>query len=190
MVHLCAVPAVTNVNPNTGPPSGGTSVTITGTKGSRRDCGQFRQQRGWLFHHQQRNPNDRDRTSWYRDRDVTVTTAAGTSATSWRIGSPMRRCRPSLTSIQIPVRRRGHQRNHHRHQFFRAATAVRFGSNAAGSFTINSATQMTGPHQLGSGPAHLTVTTAAGTSATIWRIGSPMRRCRPSLTSNANTGPP
>ena len=35
-----------------------------------------------------------------------------------------------------------HAGNHHRHQFLRA-TAVRFGGNAAGSFTVNSATPIT-----------------------------------------------
>ena len=60
-------PTVTNVNPNTGPTSGGTSVTITGTN-------------------------------------------------------------------------------------FSGATAVSFGSNAAASFTVNSATQSPRPHQLGSVP--------------------------------------
>src|SRR5262249_59550933 len=92
VVLLCAVclegeaqaqpapPAVTNVNPNTGPASGGTSVTITGTN-------------------------------------------------------------------------------------FSGATAVRFGRNAAGSFTVNSATQITATSPAGIGTVDVTVTTEAGTSA-------------------------
>src|SRR5262249_17126064 len=72
--------AVTNVNPNTGPASGGTSVTITGTN-------------------------------------------------------------------------------------FSGATAVRFGRNAAGSFTVNSATQITATSPAGIGTVDVTVTTEAGTSA-------------------------
>ena len=91
-VLLCAVglegeaqaqfgpPTVTNVNPNTGPTSGGTSVTITGTN-------------------------------------------------------------------------------------FSGATAVRFGSNAAGSFTVDSATQITATSPAGVGTVDVTVTTAGGTSA-------------------------
>src|SRR6516162_3151416 len=90
VVLLCAVglegkaqaqsvpPAVTNVSPNTGPTSGGTNVTITGTN-------------------------------------------------------------------------------------FSGATAVRFGSNAAGSFTVNSATQITATSPAGSGTVDVTVTTEGGT---------------------------
>src|SRR5499433_3669799 len=92
VVLLCAVglegeaqaqfgpPTVTNVNPNTGPTSGGTSVTITGTN-------------------------------------------------------------------------------------FSGVTAVRFGSNAAGSFTVDSATQITATSPAGVGTVDVTVTTASGTSA-------------------------
>src|SRR5258707_3788405 len=92
VVLLCAVglegkahaqssePTVTNVNPNTGPMQGGTSVTITGTN-------------------------------------------------------------------------------------FSGATAVRFGSNAAGSFTVDSATQITATSPTGVGTVDVTVTTAGGTSA-------------------------
>src|SRR5215813_1857386 len=92
VVLLCAVglegkaqaqfgpPTVTNINPNTGPTSGGSSVTITGTN-------------------------------------------------------------------------------------FSGATAVRFGSNAAGSFTVDSATQITATSPTGVGTVDVTVTTAGGTSA-------------------------
>src|SRR5258708_25004882 len=92
-VLLCAVglegeaqaqfgpPTVTNVNPNTGPMQGGTSVTITGTN-------------------------------------------------------------------------------------FSDVTAVSFGSNAAGSFIVNSTTQITAPSPAGIGTVDVTVTTPGGTSAT------------------------
>ena len=115
-VLLCAVglegeaqaqfgpPTVTNVNPNTGPTSGGTSVTITGTN-------------------------------------------------------------------------------------FSDVTAVRFGSNAAGSFTVNSATQITATSPAGVGTVDVTVTTASGTSA----ISSSDRFAygsAPTVTNvNPNTGP-
>jgi hypothetical protein len=48
---------------------------------------------------------------------------------------------------------------------FSGATAVRFGSNAAGSFTVNSATQITATSPAGIGTVDVTVTTAGGTSA-------------------------
>jgi hypothetical protein len=91
VVLLCAVglagkaqaqfgtPTVTNVNPNTGPASGGTSVTITGTN-------------------------------------------------------------------------------------FFVVTAVSFGSNAAGSFTVNSATQISATSPAGTGTVDVTVTAGGGTS--------------------------
>ena len=76
-----AAPTVTGVNPNTGPPPGGTSVTISGTN-------------------------------------------------------------------------------------FTGATAVRFGGNAAGAFSVVSATQITATSPAGTGTVDVTVTTPGGTSAT------------------------
>jgi len=76
-----APPTVTNVNPNTGPPGGGTTVVITGTN-------------------------------------------------------------------------------------FFIVTAVNFGSNPAGSFTVNSPTQITATAPAGTGTVDITVTAAGGTSAT------------------------
>jgi hypothetical protein len=110
VVLLCAVglegkaqaqfgpPAVTNVNPNTGPTSGGTSVTITGTN-------------------------------------------------------------------------------------FSGATAVRFGSNAAGSFTVDSATQITATSPAGVGTVDVTVVITAQNHLhfiraliqTLWPSPQPMQ---------------
>ena len=79
VVLLCAVgledkaqaqfgpPTVTDVNPNTGPTSGGTRVTITGTNFSGATAVRFGSN-GRLFHRRQRNPNHRDLTSWGRYR--------------------------------------------------------------------------------------------------------------------------
>ena len=78
--YLSPGPTVTSVSPNTGPPAGGTSVTITGSN-------------------------------------------------------------------------------------FTGATAVRFGGTAAGSFTVNSATQITAISPTGNGTLNVTVTTPSGTSA-------------------------
>jgi hypothetical protein len=49
---------------------------------------------------------------------------------------------------------------------FSGATAVRFGSAAAGSFTVNSDTQITATSPAGSGTVDVTVTTPGGTSPT------------------------
>ena len=49
---------------------------------------------------------------------------------------------------------------------FTGATAVKFGSTSAGSYTISSDTQITATAPAGSGTVDVTVTTSAGTSAT------------------------
>jgi alpha-tubulin suppressor-like RCC1 family protein len=48
---------------------------------------------------------------------------------------------------------------------FTGATAVRFGANSAGSFTVNSASMITAVSPAGAGVVDVTVTTGAGTSA-------------------------
>ena len=101
-------PTVANVNPNTGPMQGGTSVTITGTN-------------------------------------------------------------------------------------FSEVTAVRFGSNAAGSFIVNSTTQITATSPAGIGTVDVTVTTPGGTSATSTAdqfTYVPAPALAPTVTNiNPNTGP-
>src|SRR5438132_12734756 len=116
-VLLCAVglegeaqaqfgpPTVANVNPNTGPMQGGTSVTITGTN-------------------------------------------------------------------------------------FSGATAVRFGSNAAGSFTVNSATQITATSPTGVGTVDVTVTTEEGRTSPNSTADQFTYVPAPTVTNvNPNTGP-
>ena len=48
---------------------------------------------------------------------------------------------------------------------FTGATAVKFGGNAAGAFSVVSATQITATSPAGTGTVDVTVTTAGGTSA-------------------------
>ncbi len=73
---------------------------------------------------------------------------------------------PSVTSISPnsgPAA--GGTRDHHWHQFYRRDCGqVR--RNAAGSFTVNSATPITATAPAGIGTVDVTVTTAGGTSAT------------------------
>jgi hypothetical protein len=93
-VLLCAVglegkaqaqssePTVTNVNPNTGPTSGGTSVTITGTNFFSVTAVSFGSNAAASF--TVNSPTQITATSpaGVGTVDVTVTTAGGTSATS------------------------------------------------------------------------------------------------------------
>ena len=184
------VPTVTNVNPNTGPPSGGTSVTITGTNFSGATAVRFGSNAAGSFTVNSATQITATSPAGIGTLDVTVTTAAGTSATSSAdrfTYAPV----PTVTNVNpntgppsggTSVTITGTN--------FSGATAVRFGSNAAGSFTINSATQITATSPAGIGTLDVTVTTAAGTSATSSAdrfTYAPV----PTVTNvNPNTGPP
>ena len=63
-----SAPTVTSVNPNTGPPAGGTSVTITGTNFTGATAVRFGGTAAGSFSDQQRDPNHRDLAGWDRDR--------------------------------------------------------------------------------------------------------------------------
>src|SRR5215469_1660754 len=181
-VLLCAVglegeaqaqfgpPTVANVNPNTGPMQGGTSVTITGTNfsgvtavrfGSNAAAGSFIV--NCTTQITATSPAGVDTV------DVTVTTEGGTSAISTAdqfTYVPAPAPAPTVTNINpntgptsggTSVTITGTN--------FSGATAVRFGSNAAGSFTVDSATQITATSPAGVGTVDVTVTTEGGTSA-------------------------
>jgi spore coat protein U-like protein len=164
VVLLCAVglegkaqaqssePTVTNVNPNTGPTSGGTSVTITGTSFSGATAVSFGSNAAASFTVNSATQITATSPAGVGTVDVTVTTAGGTSAISsgdrFTYGSA-----PTVTNVNpntgptsggTSVTITGTN--------FSGATAVSFGSNAAASFTVNSATQSPRPHQLGSVP--------------------------------------
>src|SRR5262249_48349033 len=94
VVLLCAVgleskaqaqssePTVTNVNPNTGPTSGGTSVTITGTNFSGATAVSFGGNAAGSFTVNSASQITATSPAGVGTVDVTVTTAGGTSATS------------------------------------------------------------------------------------------------------------
>src|SRR5215831_13944634 len=94
VVLLCAVglegkaqaqfgpPTVTNVNPNTGPTSGGTSVTITGTNFSDATAVSFRSNAAGSFTVNSATQITATSPAGVGTVDVTVTTAGGTSAIS------------------------------------------------------------------------------------------------------------
>src|SRR5258708_440075 len=95
VVLLCAVvlaveaqaqsatePTVTNVNPNTGPTSGGTSVTITGTNFSGATAVSFGNNAAASFTVNSATQITATSPAGVGTVDVTVTTAGGTSAIS------------------------------------------------------------------------------------------------------------
>ena len=102
--------------------------------------------------------------------DVTVTTAAGTSAIStadhftYTASTPA----PAVTAINPSTGpAAGGTSVVITGSDFTGATAVKFGTAAAASFTVNSATQVTATSPAGSGAVDVTVTTSAGTSAAV-----------------------
>src|SRR5215475_2444584 len=180
-VLLCAVglegeaqaqfgpPTVANVNPNTGPMQGGTSVTITGTNFSEVTAVRFGSNAAGSFIVNSTTQITATSPAGIGTVDVTVTTPGGTSVPSTAdqfTYVPAPAPAPTVTNVNpntgptsggTSVTITGTN--------FSGATAVRFGSNAAGSFTVDSATQVTATSPAGVGTVDVTVTTAGGTSA-------------------------
>ena len=161
-----APPTVTNVNPNTGPTSGGTSVTITGTNFFGVTAVRFGSNAAGSFTVNSATQITATSPAGIGTVDVTVTTPGGTSAISsadqftYPAAPTVTNVNPNTgpTSGGTSVIITGTN--------FSGATAVRFGSNSAGSFTVNSATQITATSPAGIGTVDVTVTTPGGTSAT------------------------
>jgi hypothetical protein len=163
------VPTVTSVSPGSGPSTGGTPVTITGTGFTGATAVNF-------------GPGNTANFSVTNDTtimatappnatlgplDVTVTTPGGTSATSSAdrytyVAPPP----PAVTAVTpnagpayTPVTITGTN--------FSGATAVSFGGNSA-AFSVSSPTQITAtaPASSSTGAVDVTVTTPGGTSTT------------------------
>jgi hypothetical protein len=184
-----APPTVTNVNPNTGPAAGGSSVTITGTNFLGATAVKFGGNTAGSF--AVNSPTQITATSPAGSGtvDVTVTAAGGTSATSSAdqfsyVSAPtVTNVNPNTgpaaggTSVTITGTN------------FLGATAVKFGGNTAGSFAVNSPTQITATSPAGSGTVDVTVTAAGGTSATS-SVDQFSYVSAPTVTNvNPNTGP-
>src|SRR5215472_16439820 len=182
-------PTVTNVNPNTGPTSGGTSVTITGTNFSGVTGVRFGNNAAGSFTVDSATQITATSPAGVGTVDVTVTTAGGTSAISsgdrFTYGSA-----PTVTNVNPNIGpTSGGTSVTITGTNFSGVTAVRFGNNAAGSFTVDSATQITATSPTGVGTVNVTVTTESGTSA----ISSGDRFTYGSASTvtnvNPNTGP-
>jgi len=169
MYTATPVPTVTAVSPAGGPGAGGTAVYVTGTALGSATAVNF-------------GTTPASRFAVISDTliqvfspagtgivDVTVITAGGTSATSsadkFTYNAPppapvVSGLSPSNgpafggTSVKISG------------AYFVAVSAVKFGTAAAGSFTVNSDMQITAISPSGSGTVDVTVTTSSGTSAT------------------------
>src|SRR5262245_32108704 len=163
-------PTVVNVNPNTGPMQGGTSVTITGTNFSDATAVTFGNNRSDARRVNSATQITATSPAGIGTVDVTVSTSGGTSATSTAdqftyVPAPAPAPAPTVTNINPNIGpSSGGSSVTITGTNFSGATAVTFGNNAAGSFTVNSATQITATSPAGIGTVDIRVTTAGGTS--------------------------
>jgi IPT/TIG domain len=159
-------PAVTNVNPNAGPESGGTSVNVTGTNLTGATAVKFGAANAASFTVNSATSITAVSPAGTGTVDVTVSTAGGTSATGtgdqFSYVPP-----PTVTNVNpnagplvggTAVTITGTN--------LTGATGVRFGSTSATSFTVNSATSISAVSPVGTGTVDVTVSTVGGTSAT------------------------
>ncbi len=167
-VELVPQPAVTAVTPSSGPLSGGTSVTITGTNLQGETAIEFGSSAASnVMVDSNTEITATSPAGSAGTVNVTVTTPGGTSAT----GSSddfIYIAAPTVTGVSpsggpsaggTAVSITGTN--------LAGATAVRFGAAAASSFTVSSATSITATSPAAAvGPVDITVTTAGGTSAT------------------------
>jgi hypothetical protein len=161
-----AAPTVTAIAPSSGPGRGGRVVTITGTNFSGATVVSFGGSSATFLNVTSATRIVAGSPPGSGTVDVTVTAVGGTSATS-----PADQFsyipQPAVTAISpnggppsggTAVTITGAN--------FTGATAVRFGSNAATSVTVNSITKITATSPAGTGTVDVTVTAAGGTSPT------------------------
>ena len=160
-------PTVTSISPTSGPTSGGTTVTITGTNFSGATAVTFGGTAASGF---TVNSNTQITATAPAQAagtiDVRVTTGGGTSATSAAdqftyvsaptVTSVSPTAGPTAGGTSVVITGTN----------LSGATAVTFGATAAPGFTVNSATQITATAPAGTGTVDVRITTVGGTSAT------------------------
>jgi len=162
------LPTITGISPTSGPTVGGTSVVITGTNFTAATAVKFGSTNATNY-----TVNSATQITAVSPAgsagavDATVTTTYGTSATS-SADQFTYVAVPTITAISPtsgPIA--GGTSVVITGTNLTAASAVKFGSTNATSYTVNSATQITAVSPAGSaGAVDVTVTTAGGTSAT------------------------
>ncbi|WP_279587411.1 IPT/TIG domain-containing protein [Janthinobacterium sp. 75] len=159
-------PVVSGLSPASGPTTGGTSVTINGSGFSGATAVTFGATAASSFTVNSASQITATAPAGTGTIDVRITTTGGTSATSasdqftYVVVPAVTGIAPASGAItggtSVVVTGTG----------FAGATAVRFGSANATSFTVNSATQITATSPSGSlGVVDVKVTTVGGTSA-------------------------
>ncbi len=184
-----AAPSVTGVAPSSGPLGGGTSVTITGTGFGGASAVKFGAANATKYTVNSATQITATAPAGAAGTvDVRVTTVGGTSAISagdhyTYIAAPIvTGLTPNSGSIaggtSVTITGSG----------FGGASAVRFGTSAAVSFTVDSATQITATAPAGpAGTVDVTVTTVGGTSATGANDQFTYTAAKPAATTDAPT---
>jgi uncharacterized protein YhjY with autotransporter beta-barrel domain len=161
-------PTITSVSPASGPATGGTAVTITGTGFTGVTALKFGAINGvGVTVVNSTNMTATSPAGSAGTVNVTVTATGGTSATAAgnqftyiaapTVTSISPTAGPTVGGTSVTITGTG----------FTGATAVTFGATAATGFTVNSATQITATAPAGSaGTIDVRVATAGGTSAT------------------------
>jgi alpha-tubulin suppressor-like RCC1 family protein len=153
---------VTDVEPRGGPPSGGTSVAITGTGFSGATAVKFGSTNAQSFKVQSPTSISAVSPAGTGTVDITVATPGGTSAPNsadgFTYGVAVAKVEPGEGPLAggTPVTLTGAN--------FTGATAVKFGSASAASFKVNSETSITAVSPAGTGTVDVTVSTPEGTS--------------------------
>ena len=162
-------PAVTGVSPTSGPSSGGTSVTITGSALMGASSVKFGSAAATAFTvNGDTSITATSPAGAAGTVDVTVTTAGGTSATSTAdqftyVAAPPP---PPTVSIVEPSSGPAGTSVTVQGMNFTGATEVDFGSGNKASFTFNNSTTLTATAPPGTGTVDVTVITPSGTSQT------------------------
>nr|WP_249153943.1 IPT/TIG domain-containing protein [Janthinobacterium lividum] len=160
-------PTITGVSPASGPATGGTAVTITGTGFTGVTALKFGANNGVSVTVVNATTITATSPSGSAGTvNVTVTATGGTSATGAAnqftyipaptVTSISPTAGPASGGTSVTITGTG----------FTGATAVTFGATAATGFTVNSATQITATAPAGTGTVDVRVTTTGGTSAT------------------------
>jgi alpha-tubulin suppressor-like RCC1 family protein len=155
-------PTVTKVEPTSGPASGGTTVTITGTNLTGATAVKFGSTNATSFTVNSDSSITAVSPAGTGAEDVTVTTPGGASpqvaADRFTYGPTVTKVEPNIGSAagatSVTITGTG----------FSGTTAVKFGSNSAASYTVNSTSSITAVSPAGTGTVDVTVTTPAGTS--------------------------
>ena len=162
-----SAPAVTGLNPASGPAAGGTSVTITGTSFTGATVVDFGTTAATDVRVVNSTTITADSPAGTGTVNVTVTTPVGTSATSTADQFTYSTAAPAVTGLNpasgpaaggTSVTITGTS--------FTGATVVNFGTTAATDVRVVNSTTITADSPAGTGTVNVTVTTPVGTSAT------------------------